>query len=376
MLVAFLYFVFLVAATIAGALHAWLRLRRVRARTVLKTVASIVAQNLPLTRALRAAAQPERGAVRRMYQRLAVHLECGDDLSAALRAAVRACPGHVLGAVQAGERSGTLPAALTSAVREPPPIQPRVGRLPLWYPAVLLSLAPLMMLYLRTFIAPNFKEIFADFGIPLPAVTGALFGDDGTLLLALLLALMLFTLAVVQSLILRNFVPRLADRVQVIYWLWDTLVWYCPLSRPVARVRALARQLPVLEAAVRAGHDLFTAARETARIPVNWYARQRLTVWATALQSGADPLEAARAAGLPAALQRALAAARQGGELPAQLAYLSAYYQSLAVHWEDVLLSALAPLVVVAWGLVVGYVTVALIWPLAALQSSTAALVY
>jgi len=358
---------------------AQLRARRLRHRVIIQTLASIVSQNLPLSQALRAAARGERGKLSRIYARLADTLEHGYPLSTALRLTLLSCPGEVLGAVAGAERGGTLPSVLQSLAaearresREPAPMGP-----PLWYPFLLAVVAPLIMAFCFVKVLPHFETIFRDFEAQLPPITQSLFRvSDLFSGLALLLALLALVLLLVQATLGQFLLRRLPERFQLLFALWDTLTWSLPLVRHVIRNRALARQLPVLQAGVRAGHDLAEAARQAACIPVNFHAGHRLRRWAEELAAGADPRESARRLGFPGPVLEALAVAAGGADLGTRLEYVSGYYQALRYHWERVLVSVLTPSLVALWGLCVGYVVLALFLPLAALINAVIGVVY
>jgi len=65
-----------------------------------------------------------------------------------------------------------------------------------------------------------------------------------------------------------------------------------------------------------------------------------------------------------------------GDRLSSSLEYLTAYYRSLLVHWEEVLVSLLTPAVVLVWAVCIGYVVVAFWLPLRTLIDSLIAGVY
>jgi type IV pilus assembly protein PilC len=376
-----LYLALLCVALGVGAISAWLRIRRQRTGVVIQTLASIVSQNLPLVPAVQAAASAERRALREIYARLARRLEVGDELSTALRCSLPACPGEVVGALQGAERGGTLPGVLQSVAacvrREA--WQPPVRGLPIWYPLMLLVILPLVVTFLIVTVVPKFRAIFEDFGTRLPQITVALL--DFTKWLSgyatwVILGLLIAVLALAQALVGRYFLTRMPDRWQPVYALWDTLMWGLPGLRQAARNHALGQQLLVMQAALRAGHDLGEAARQGACAAVNWHARRRLLHWAAALEDGTDPLAAASRLGFPAPLRQALTTARTDGELAARFEYLADYYQALHTHWLRVLAAAFTPLMVIAWALVVGYIVLALFLPLIALVQGVMSTVY
>jgi type IV pilus assembly protein PilC len=363
------YFGLLLVALVVSGFATWLRLRQQRIGVVVQTLAGIVSQNLPLVPAVQAAARPERRALRKIYARLAEYLAAGQPLSTALRCAVPACPGELVGALQGAERGGTLPGVLQSLaerVRREVWLPPARG-LPTWYPLVLLVAVPGAVAFLFVVILPKFREIFDDFGVHLPQITQMLFAiaqpviDNGALIL---IAVLVIGLALVQGLIGRHFFPRLPDRWQPLFFLRDTLVWCIPGLRQRSQSYALSQQLIVMHAALRAGHDLGEAARQAASVAVNFYARHRLSRWAVALDQGNDPRIAAIRLGLPAPFVQALGAARPEGELATRLEYLADYYCILHHHWMRTVAAVATPLMVMAWGLIIGFVILAFFLPL------------
>ncbi len=352
------------------ALWAWLRARRERVRIVVHTLAAIVGQNLPLTAALRAAAMQERGALRRIFRSMGLVIEQGHTLATALRLAFPGCPGHVVGAVDGAERGGTLGSVLRSlsADLRRGRGQPGVGGTLIPYCVMMLIVAPTVVLFFCVRVMPKYKEIFRDFGTPLPPITVWLLNATrwpAESPWAVMLVFAVLLTALYHWFFARNFLVRAPQRVQWSLRLWDALVWHVPLARNVASTRALARQLPLVLAGLRAGADLPEALRQAACVGVNHHARVRLRRWASAIERGAEPIQAARLARVPHPVRAALAGADDS--LAMRLEYLALYYRGLWTHWDQVAASILAPLVVMVWALCVGFIALALFLPLIAL---------
>ena len=378
-MIIFIYIAILAIVCVTAPLVAWLRVRRLRARAVLQTLASIVSQNLPLHTALRAASDAERGRMRVLYRRLADLINQGDELAVALRRSVPGMPGEAIGTIQAAEVGGTLAAALQLVardvrreIREPAATAP-----PLWYPLISLILAPGVVIFLQHRVLPSFVAIFADYGLELPPNTRQLLTVAGVPLAVELIsaAVMLLGLSLLGTIILRQFLERVPERTQPAFALVDTLAWGLPLVREMANHRALARQLPLLETAVRAGHDLSHGARIAGGVPVNYWARRRMQDWQQALVAGQDPVASARALGFPAPVVRALAAGRSAGQLVLRLNYLAEYYDRLRLHWGRMLRGIVVPATVVLWGLCVLWIMLAVFLPLVEITDSLVRLV-
>jgi type II secretory pathway component PulF len=371
----------LLAIAVAAALAAWLRVVRMRTHAVVQTLALIVGQNIPLAGALRASARHERRRLREVFERLANCLEAGDRLSTALRTAHGTCPGHILGAIQGAELGGTLPSVLRALVADLQRERKAIRRFSpaVAYFLVLSIVIPSIVLFLAVFLLPQFSTIFADFGLPPHPLHKSLISTAGILVdysPLFILALLMLALLIAESVIGRTFFPRVPDRAAALATCADTFTWHLPLLRRIAETRALARQLPILQAAVRAGHDLAPAVRQAACVDANVHARRRLRRWAARIEAGGDPRVEARALRLPAPLRSALSRARGPDELAAALDYLCAYYRSLLTHWEQLLVSAAIPVMVLTWAACVAYVALALIVPLYALVDSMIASVF
>lgn len=362
-----------------GLFAAWVRTRHLRYRAVVQTLAVLVGQNLPLPHGLRAAARNERKALRRAYLVMAWRLEAGDRLSTALRSAMQSCPAYITGAIEGGEQGGTLVSVLRSLAADArrAPMLPATLSVATLYSLALLVILPMVLGFIFVVVVPKFRDIFADFNTQLPAMTEHLIklGSPGPISTALVILLVIIALAVSQVSLARNFLVRMPGPLPWLPAALDSLTWRTPLAGRAANVRALTRQLPILLAAIRAGHDLPAAARQAACVDTNYCARRRLRRWARLLEAGAEPAAAARRLAFPAPFVRILATGG-GAELATGLEYLAAYYRSLSVHWQRVVLSAMLPLIVLMWALCVGYIVVALFLPLMAIIDATAASIY
>jgi len=363
---------------VIAAISAWLRIRRLRAGSVVDTLALIVGQNLPLAASLRAVAGSEGKAMREIFLRMAGRLERGDALATALQVALPACPGHILGTVRGAERGGTLPAVLRNLAargstdeQRPPSHSPS-----LLYSCVLLLVLVVTITFVCMQVVPKYVEIFLDFGAPLPGPLQTLVDLAKLMdqhLKLLLAALATALIGAAQLMYSRYFLARVPDRRQWQYALLDALAWHLPGVRQFVQSRALAQQLPVFHAAISAGQDVPPAARQAACVGVNIYARGRMQRLAELVEDGAPPADAAERAGLPGPVVAALRRGAQGGNVAAALEYVADYYRSLALHWRHIVAAVLAPGLVLFWAACVAFVVFSLMMPLMGLYEAVLA---
>jgi type II secretory pathway component PulF len=131
--------------------------------------------DLPLAGGLKAFADElPRGRLRRLLHRMVGQLERGENLERVL--ASGAVPDDLLALLRAGVRTGNPSLALSqyvSQARQLVEIRRRVT-LAMGYPLILLTASAAIFVLFLALIVPTFREIFGDFGVELPAVTGLL----------------------------------------------------------------------------------------------------------------------------------------------------------------------------------------------------------
>ncbi len=140
-------------------------------------MANVTGAGLPLSAGLRALSEEVPSLrVRRWLRVISDRLERGQSLGAVALEAEGAWPRYFLAMLSAGQRTGKLPMMLNECV-----VHLRMTaevRRELWvalaYPAVLISVAWLLLSFLATLILPQFRSIFLGFGTELPGITVAI----------------------------------------------------------------------------------------------------------------------------------------------------------------------------------------------------------
>jgi type II secretory pathway component PulF len=172
---------------------------------------------LPLADGLRAAAEDAVSfRDRAAFRRLAERLDRGEPLEKAL-GRNGAMPGDLRELVREGVASGRLAPVLEEYLRSSRDARAlwRSFYAGLLYPAVMISLALLVLLLFLWLTVPQFKAIFADFGVELPAITMLTITLADNILFGWLLLLML-VLAIPAGLVLHRVIPGQAFRCRLI----------------------------------------------------------------------------------------------------------------------------------------------------------------
>jgi type II secretory pathway component PulF len=130
-------------------------------------IAALVRAGVPLERGLLRAGSDLSGGLKRIAQALGSRLSRGESLGEALEAEKGTIPPLYRAVVEAGARSGRLPAALEGLaryVRSYSEARSAIG-VALWYPILVLSLAYALFLGLVTEVIPRFIGAFDTLGI-------------------------------------------------------------------------------------------------------------------------------------------------------------------------------------------------------------------
>jgi type II secretory pathway component PulF len=342
--------------------------RRVRAARIVSTLSSSMRNNLPLHLALPAAVQGRTDKEAFIIRQIGKAIEMGLPLDQALRQAYPACPGDVLGTVEAAQRAGQVPEALqrleagmVASLREGQrfrPIHPLYPLLLVW---------ALCFVYAATsyFMLPKFQVIFADYEAELPPSTRLLFSlrGDAAWMLGLLT---LLSLVGVGLLIYTSIRPRRPDAPRLLSVLGDHLKWHFPIIHWFERNRAMRQTIESIQLSLRAGCTVDQAVANAALLDVNGCFRGRLRRWHARIIRGENISAAARSAGMGSAVAWAFDA-NVNPNVPDVLDVLEGFYRNNYSHLVGLVRVSVGPAMVMLLGLAVGFVAYALISPLGAL---------
>jgi len=134
-------------------------------------IAALVRAGTPLERGLSSVGRDVRGRLGRIARSLAERMNQGNSLLQALELERDSIPPLYRAVVEAGVRSGRLPAALeglTRYVRGYSEARAVVG-LALWYPLLIIAVAYVLFIFLTVIVIPRFTMTLPGLGVELPA---------------------------------------------------------------------------------------------------------------------------------------------------------------------------------------------------------------
>lgn len=261
--------------------------------------------------------------------------------------------------VRAGEVSGSLPIVLdtlTTYLEKTDTIRRKVKGA-IAYPAVILIVAILIVMFMIIKIVPIFESVYAKANALLPLPTRVLIVISNTvrsyllvvILAVLLLGALLFALS--QTPTGRRF--------------FDTLKLRMPLFGPLIRKAIMARTCRTLSVLLNAGIPLIEAMETVAKVSGNSVIESAMGEATQRMRDGGTIAETLRETGhFPGMITQLVATGEESGTLPVMLARAASYYEQQVDQAVATLSSLIEPVMIVVMGAIAGGVIFALYLPI------------
>jgi len=287
-------------------------------------------------------------------------VEAGMVLSRALARHPKVFNRLFVAMVEAGESSGTLDTVLDRVamqIEKETQIKRRVKGAMI-YPAVVLSFASLVLIFMLFFIVPVFEKVFSDLGGELPTPT--------KLVVAASDLLRAYWFIIFPALIGVGFGLRKLKRTESGRQNWDRFKLKIPMKiGDVVQKVALARFSRTLSTLVSAGVDIIQALEITGTTAGNWVIERSLADVRTRVHEGArisaplteDPV-------FPPMVASMVKIGEETGELDKMLSKIADFYEDEVDASIQALTSIIEPILMIGVGIMVGTIVIAMYLPM------------
>jgi type IV pilus assembly protein PilC len=261
--------------------------------------------------------------------------------------------------VRAGEVSGSLPLVLdtltvylekTDAVR-------RKVKGAIAYPAVILTVATLIVTFMIIKIVPIFENVYAKANAQLPFPTRVLISISDALrgyILLVMLGLLLLVAAFFA-------VAQTSGGRRLL----DLLKLKMPLFGSLIRKSIMARTCRTLSVLLNAGIPLIEAMETVAKVSGNSVIESALADATQRMRDGGTIAQTLRETGhFPAMITQLVATGEESGTLPTMLGRAATYYEQQVDQAVATLSSLIEPIMIVVMGAIAGSVIFALYLPI------------
>lgn len=320
---------------------------------------------ISLVESLETLAEKEtRSEARRIHDRLLERLREGQTFSSALQAAPEAFPALYVATVRASEKTGDLRQALTRYVAYESQLVAIRDKLvsALIYPALLLGVGLLVMLFLLGYVVPRFSQVYEDLGDNLPAYSqwmmqwGRLVKAQGGTLAAM-------AIGAVGALV------AWLKRPATCRWL-GSLVWRIPTIGERLRIYQLARFYRTLGMLLRGGMAIVPATGMVSGL-LQPALRERLGQAVADVREGHRLSVAMEARGLTTPIVlRMLRVGERTGRMGEMMERIARFYDEEQARWIEWFTKLVEPVIMAMIGLVIGGIVVMMYMPIFGLAVS------
>ncbi len=283
----------------------------------------------------------------------------GESLSGAFDRFSHVFPKLYVASLQAGEKSGNVISALSRHVdyiKKMAAVRRRVVSASV-YPVILSLASVAALLFLLTYVVPNFMKTYVEAGTPLPGITlflvkigQFLSSNVRTLVLVAALGFVLFSFA------------RKTEKGR---FLMDRMKLRLPFLGKVYLHFILSRFARTMAMVLAAGSSLMESLRISITTLDNQFLKMRLTEARRALEAGGSLSESLSRTGvLPGLATRMIDAGEQSGALEPIFLDMAEFYETDVDTKLSILMSSMEPALMIIMGLLIGFIVLAMYLPI------------
>jgi type IV pilus assembly protein PilC len=322
--------------------------------------ATMIAAGLPLVQCLQTLGlQMERKRFQDIIAKVASDVESGSTLSDALGRFPRVFDELYVNLVHVGETGGVLDSMLSrlsTYLEKAQALRHRV-QMAIVYPALVITIAVLVVAFLMVFIIPIFATFFNNAGVPLPLPTRIVIAVSNAVAGYWYVILILWGAGVYGF---RAWYRTEAGRLAV-----DRFLLRAPIFGPLVRKIAIARFTRTLSALLGGGVPIIDALRITAKTAGNRVVENAVMEARERVMAGHTLGERLKDSKVfPPMVVQMVIVGEQTGALDNMLAKVADYYEDEVDVAVAGLTSLLEPLLIVFLGIVIGGIVIAIYLPI------------
>jgi general secretion pathway protein F len=345
------------------------RLSQTELAVITRQLASLLGASLPVADALTVMVeQSEKQSVRELMAAIRTDVLGGASLSKALARHPRQFPDIYRALIAAGEESGKLGSVLASLadyIEERAKLQQKIT-LAFVYPIIVTVVALLVVIGLLTYVVPQVVQVFAQTKQALPLLTRAMIATSDFV--------RNYGWMVAVAIALAAFVVSRMLRVPAVKLRWHTRVLTLPVVGVLSRSLNTARFASMLAILVGSGVPMLRSLQAAGETLTNLAMRGRVMDATQRVREGFSLAKALRADGeerrtgqtrlFPPVLIHLIASGEATGRLPDMLARAADIHAREAERRALFFTSLLEPLLILAMGVVVMLIVLAVLLPI------------
>jgi general secretion pathway protein F len=305
-------------------------------------------------------AQTKNPLLQKILAQIRADLNEGKSLTAGMENFPRVFPPFYINMVKAGEASGTINLVLERLADFSESQQALLSKIrsALAYPLIMLLVGSLVIFLLMTFVVPKITGIFTDMKQTLPLITVILIAVSNFLKSFWWLIFLLIMACIAAF-------KYLTAGTEAGHRFWDSVRLKAPVWGSVNLKIAIARFSRTLATLLQSGVPLLAAMEIVRNVVNNIVIGETIERAAKDVEEGQSLAAPLTASGLfPPMVTEMIAVGEQSGSLEKMLNRIAVAYETEAQSDIMVMTSLLEPLMILAMGLIVGFIVVSILLPI------------
>ena len=323
-------------------------------------LAAMLSGGLHLVRVLTAlAAETPNKSFRKVLEHVRDAITGGTSFADALREHPHVFDRLYVAVIRAGELSGSLPVVLdtlTVYLEKTANLRRKVKGA-IAYPAVILTVALLVVFVMVVKIVPIFQGVYARANATLPPPTRLLIVFSDAVRHSTLTVLVLLLLVVIGVFV--------ALQTEIGRRTFDRFKLNMPLFGPLIRKAIMARVCRTLSVLLNSGIPLIEAMETVSKVAGNKVVEEAMATATQRMRDGGTIAETLRETGqFPSMVTQLVATGEESGTLPGMLAKAALYYEQQVDSAVATLSTLIEPIMIVIMGAIAGSIIFALYLPI------------
>ena len=326
-----------------------------------RQLSTLLSAGIPLVPAFSVLlAQTKNPALQKILAQIRADLNEGKSLTSGMESFPRVFPPLYVNMVKAGEASGTINQVLERLADFSEGQQALMSKVrsALAYPLIMFLVGTLVIFLLMTFVVPRITGIFTDMKQTLPVATVILIAVSNFLKSFW----WLIALALLAGVVSFKYFTQGTQKGRRA---WDAVRLKAPVFGNVSLKIAIARFARTLATLLQSGVPLLAAMEIVRNVVNNIYIGETIARVAQDVEEGSSlsgPL--AQSGIFPPMVTEMIAVGEQSGSLEKMLNRIAVAYENEAQSDILVMTSLLEPLMILAMGLIVGFIVFSILLPI------------
>ena len=330
-----------------------------------RQLSTMISAGVPIAQGLSIMAeQIENPAFKKIVEKVRDDIEAGSSIADAMAKHPHAFNSLYVNMIRAGELGGVLDIILerlSSYLESSEKLKGKV-KSAMVYPAVVLTFAIGISIFLLTVVIPTFQNIFSSFGAELPLPTKIMIGVSNFLRSNILFVI---GIPVVLFVGIKQFYKTEFGRAKI-----DTFLLKLPMFGILFKKVAIAKFTRTFGVLIKSGVPILQAMETVARTSGNWVIEDAVLKARESIREGERITEPLASCGVfPPMVIQMIRVGEETGNLDAMLTKIADFYDQEVDVAVASLASMIEPIVIVFMGLLVGSIVISMFLPMFQLSS-------